>query len=334
MGTNRLTHCAVVAILAVVGAATGGCGRESYREMSGAVWGTTYSIIYRSDKALDDSVRAEMRRVEQSLSMFSDSSTVSRVNRGETSVTDPLFAEVFAEARRVSAASGGAFDPTVAPLVELWGFGRGKVSGTPSPQAIDSVLAAVGIADCRMEGLTVVRKHSGTQFDFSAIAKGYGCDRVAAMLRRNGCADYMVEIGGEITVGGASPRGDRWRVMIDAPVEGDVPVHERLAVIEPPEGGVATSGNYRNYRDTPDGRIGHTIDPATGRPRLTRTLSATVTAPACMTADALATACMAMEPDSALAMVERMAGVEALVVTRDSAGGMAVRHTVGFPPMR
>lgn len=332
MGTNKLTLCAVTAIVAL-SAVLAACGRESYREMSGAVWGTTYNIIYRSDRALDDSVRAEMRRVELSLSMFCDSSTVSRINRGETDAADPMFAEVFAEARRVAAASGGAFDPTVAPLVELWGFGRHRHDSVPSREAVDSVLATVGIADCRMEGLTVVKKHGGTQFDFSAIAKGYGCDRVASVLARNGCGDYMVEIGGEVVVGGKSPRGDNWRVMIDAPVGGEVPVHERLAVIEP-EGGVATSGNYRNYRDTPGGRVGHTIDPLTGYPRQTVTLGATVVAPRCMTADALATAIMAMEPDSAVAMVERMEGVEALIVTGDSAGYSTVRHTAGFPQMR
>lgn len=326
---SRYMTCGLAVMISVWLAS---CDGNSYRKMSGAVWGTAYNITYRSGRLLDDSVRREMRSVELSLSAFCDSSVVSRVNRGELSEVDQAFAEVFAESGRVAAASGGAFDPTVWPLVDLWGFGGRKVADTPSQARIDSALATVGIGGCRLDGLRLVKRHPDTKFDFSAIAKGYGCDRVAAMLRRNGCQDYLVEIGGEIAAGGVSPRGGAWRVMVDAPVVSDTLVHERMAVIELPSGGgIATSGNYRNYRETAIGRVGHTIDPHTGYPRRSAMLSATVVAPSCMTADALATACMAMEPDSAMAMIRAMDGVEALLVSRDSMGGMAMAASSGFP---
>lgn len=332
MRRNFMSRYNIPLLIALLSTGLVSCREEGYRKTAGAVWGTAYNITYRADRGLDDSVRLEMRRVELSLSAFCDSSVVSRVNRGELSEVDSAFAEVFAEAKRVAAASGGAFDPTVWPLVDLWGFGRRKVVGEPSRARIDSALATVGIRECRLDGLRLVRRHPDTKFDFSAIAKGYGCDRVAAMLRRNGCRDYLVEIGGEIAAGGVSPRGVAWRVMVDAPVVSDTPVHERMAVIGLPSGGgVATSGNYRNYRETPSGRVGHTIDPHTGYPRRSAMLSATVVAPSCMTADALATACMAMEPDSAMAMIRSMSGVEALLVSRDSIGGMAMAASPGFP---
>ena len=332
MRYNIMSRDMVCGLVVMLSAWLASCEGNSYRKMSGAVWGTAYNITYRADRELGDSVRREMRRVELSLSAFCDSSVVSRVNRGELDEVDPMFAEVFAESSRVAAASGGAFDPTVWPLVDLWGFGRRKAVGEQSQTRIDSALATVGIRECRLDGLRLVKRHPDTKFDFSAIAKGYGCDRVAAMLRRNGCRDYLVEIGGEIAAGGVSPRGVAWRVMVDAPVVSDTVVHERMAVIGLPSGGgVATSGNYRNYRETATGRVGHTIDPHTGYPRRSAMLSATVVARSCMTADALATACMAMGPDSAMAMIRSMEGVEALLVSRDSIGGMAMAASSGFP---
>lgn len=310
-----------------------GCSTVEYRRAEGAVWGTTYHITYRSDKVLDDSIQAVMRQVELSLSMFCDSSVVSRVNRNETADVDSMFAVVFRESQRISRASHGAFDPTVAPLVNLWGFGHKKVEQHqyPSRHSVDSALSLVGIGGCRLVDGRIAKKSRGTEFDFSAVAKGFGCDCVAGMFKRNGCDDYMVEIGGEIAVGGKSPRATAWRVMVDAPVSADTIVHEKLAVIEISDCGVATSGNYRNYRDTSGGRVGHTIDPVTGYPRQTSTLSATVVAPSCMTADALATACMAMSCDSAMSMIEAMPDVSALLVVAEGDGKWRMMKSSKFP---
>lgn len=295
--------------------------RPAYRRAAGSVWHTVYHITYAGDRDLDDSILAVMRGVERSLSPFDSTSLVSAVNRGDTTVrADRLLRLVTEGSRSVWSASGGAFDPTVAPLVNLWGFGwTGDGGGKePTQEQIDSVLLTVGMGECGIDSAgRVVRKHPATQFNYSAITKGLGCDEVGAMLARNGVTDYMVEIGGEIAVRGVNERGEPWHVMIDVPRECDSGVtHERLTVVELSEGGIATSGNYRNYRDTPGGRVGHTISPVTGRPVRSVTLSATVIAADCMTADALATACMAMDPDSAAAMIRRAGdGTRAIIVT-------------------
>jgi len=305
-----------------------------YRTIEGGVWNTTYNIIYNSDRDLRDSVVDVMRRVELSLSPFCDSSLVSRVNRGESVTADSLLRRIFLASQEVNRKSGGAFDPTVAPLINLWGFGYRTGASEPTQAMIDSVMPSVGISECFIDSLGhIVRKSPATEFNFSAITKGYGCDLVGEMLRRNGCSDYLVEIGGEIAMSGRNPRGDSWRIMVDAPVDCDsAVVHKRMAVMQPAEGGVATSGNYRNYKESSSGRIWHTISTADGRPAHTDLLSVTVVAPSAMYADAYATACMAMGSDSARAMIDRVEGVEALFVTVGPAdSAFVISATPGFP---
>lgn len=306
------------------------CARTSYRRASGAVWGTTYHITYNAGRNLDDSIVAEMRRVELSLSAFDAASTVSRINRGETDSADSMFAEVFALSQRVSALSGGAFDPTVAPLVNLWGFGyRPSADGSlPDSAAVARAMQAVGIARCTISDGRVIKSDSATEFDFSAIAKGYGVDCVARMLRRNGCTDYMVEIGGEVATAGRNPHGHIWRIAVDAPLSGN-PGDSTLHVIELDNAAVATSGNYRNYISiSADSVIGHTIDPRTGYPAARSTLSATVVAPTCALADALATACMASDPATAAAIADSIAGLRIILVSRDASGNWCVTDIV------
>lgn len=312
------------------------CGSaEAYRSCDGVVWGTTYHIVYRSDKSLDDAVIDAMRRVELSLSVFCDSSLVSQVNRNETDELDDMFIHVFNLSKYVNTLSGGMFDPTVSPLVNLWGFGYKNGQGNPSQEQIDSALAVVGIQNCIIANRCMIKPFDDTEFNFSAIAKGYGCDVVAEALRNNGSRDYMVEIGGEIVVAGRSPRGGSWNVAIDAPIESaDTIVHERMAMIAVDSCAVATSGNYRNYRLTDSGKVSHTLSPITGYPVETSTLSVTIVAPSCAFADALATACMAMNSDIAMAMIERLDGVSALFVSTDSIGRLQMTPTRGFPAIK
>ncbi|MDE5735337.1 MAG: FAD:protein FMN transferase [Duncaniella sp.] len=305
----------------VVGLCCAGCGGPKvYRSAEGAVWNTTYHISYRASSDLHDSIRAVMKQVEMSLSPFAKGSLISRVNRGEDVCADSLLVRILGESRRVCALSGGAFDPTVSPLVNLWGFGYKPGDPEPSQEKVDSLLQLVGIGECSVSADgRVVKKHPQTEFNFSAITKGYGCDLVGEMLARNGATDYMVEIGGEIAMRGRNPKGHDWHIQIDAPVESDgAPVHEQLVVLPLTDCGVATSGNYRNYRETGEGRVWHTISPVTGRPAITDILSATVIAPSAMLADALATACMASPASEALDMVSAIPDVEALIVTPDT----------------
>lgn len=300
------------------------CARESWREAAGAAWGTQYRITYEADQDLADSVTASMRRIELTLSPFDKESNISRINAGQTDETSPEFAEIFMRSKRVNVLSGGAFDPTVAPLIDLWGFGKAApVNATPDSATVREMLGRVGIAECHIDTLGhVVRKHPKTQFDFSAIAKGYGVDAVAAMLERNGSANYMVEIGGEIRVSGHNPRGEKWHLQIDDPVRSGIVGHEKLMVAVLTDCAVATSGNYRNLRTLADGsRVWHTISPSTGYPVKSGTLSVTVVAKTCTTADALATACMVMPVEKAVGLIESQPGVSALFVVDDNHGG-------------
>lgn len=300
---------------------------EHWRIAEGAVWNTTYRIVYLSETNLDDSIQQEMGAVEMSLSPFNPASLISRINRGETDRTDPMLDSVFAISRQVNRLSHGRFDPTVSPLVNLWGFGydreaRARAESdtaaeafTVPREAIDSAMRMVGIAQCSISNGRITKKHPATTFNFSAVAKGMGCDATAGMLRRNGCADFMVEIGGEIALSGKNHTGGKWRIQIDTPSESSPTAHQALTIIPVTDCGVATSGNYRNFHDTRRyGRVAHTIDPLTGMPVQTDVISATVTAPSAAMADAWATACMASTADSAIAAIRQAPGVECLLV--------------------
>lgn len=319
-------------------------GAASFRTDEGGVWNTTYHITYRSSADLGDSIRAVMKRVEMSLSPFNPESVISRINRGETAQTDSLIQRIFHMSQEVCRASGGMFDPTVSPLVNLWGFGFEKHGGEPETAEIDSALSLVGILGCALSPEGVIsKKHPATQFNFSAITKGYGVDLIGEMLRRNGVEDYLVEIGGEIAVSGRNRHGEPWRVMIDSPIECDSAiVHSRMAVTCPQLTGgdkqeraaVATSGNYRNYRISSGGtKVWHTINPLTGRPAVTDAVSATVIAPECGLADALATACMALGSERAIAMLDSIGpSVAALIVkTQPSDTALTIVATPNFP---
>ena len=322
----------------VVVVAFSGCnGKEAvYRKVSGATWGTTYNVTYKAVEDLNDSILVVMKQVDESLSVFNCGSVVSRINRGETAETDELMQAVFNESKRVNRCSGGAFDPTVSPLINLWGFGYDKsVSGEPAQGQIDSALCYVGIADCSLVDEKIVKKHPLTEFNFSAVAKGYGCDLIAEMMRRNGCEHYMIEIGGEVVLSGKNPDGKPWRIMIDAPVANNQSVtHQQYAVIEPGACGIATSGNYRNYKEIAGKRVGHTISPMTGRPVETSIASVTVIAPTAMVADAFATACMAMPLADAMKMIEAENGVEAMFIISAGVDKWFTATTSGFPEIK
>lgn len=275
------------------------CGeRAEYRTLSGAVWGTTYHITYRSKQDLSDSVFSQMNRIDEALSMFNKASSVSKINANVEMVPDREIVELWQIAARVNQMSKGAFDPTVAPLVDLWGFGRrGRDVPAPDSASVMEALRGVGMSRWVVEaGSPVVKPTPEAALDFSAIAKGYGVDCIARMLERNGCRDFMVEVGGEIALRGVNPRGKQWRISIDAPVD-TLPGSMAAGHIDTTDCAIATSGNYRNYHtDSTGAAYGHIIDPKTGYPRSKAFRSVTVVASTCALADALATAMMAADP--------------------------------------
>ncbi|MDE7377566.1 MAG: FAD:protein FMN transferase [Paraprevotella sp.] len=276
-----------------------------FQRNEGMIFGTTYHITYQWDSDLHADIRNEMEKVNASLSPFNPRSIISAVNRNEDVLPDSMFTEVFELAGRISENTDGAFDITIAPLVNAWGFGF-ENNDRITPNQIDSLLAFVGHRKVSMENGRIVKRDPRTILDCSAIAKGYGCDVVARMLDRRGVRNYMVEIGGEIVLHGQNPRRKAWQIGINQPVEDSLNISGKLeTILNATDIAMATSGNYRNFYYKDGRKFAHTIDPHTGYPVQHSLLSSTVLAPECAVADAYATAFMVMGLDSAKQIAER-----------------------------
>lgn len=276
-------------------------GAKAYQHDQGTVFGTYYSIRYQSDTALTDALILRMAEIDASLSMYNPKSTIAVLNAGRDTVWDPWFSMMYETAEAVRLASHGAFDIRVAPLVNGWGFGfKGREQMTPE----------------RVAELRAKRD----QMDASAIAKGLGCDAVAGRLEQAGIHNYLVDIGGEIVAKGLNAQGNPWRIGINRPIDDSTStISEIDRVVTTTDLCMATSGNYRRFYYDGGERRSHTIDPRTGYPVQHNLLSATVVAPSCMLADALATACMVLGPDSALDLIERVPDAACfLIVANDS----------------
>lgn len=267
---------------------------KRYYMLSGVVWTTDYHITYESDKSLDDSVQAVLSRIDMSASKYNKSSLLSRLNTSKSVKVDDILRRLYEKSAEVNKVTSGAFDPTVSPLANVWGFGL-KTDVKPDNMVIDSIREFVGFEKTRLENGEIVKNDIRTAFDFNSIAKGLACDEVGRMLQRNGVENYIIEIGGEIVANGHSERGGKWRVSVDRPIESaDTVIHQSAFVVELNAGGVATSGNYRNFKILDGKKVTHIINPKTGYPEMTDLLSVTIIAEDCMTADAYATACMVL----------------------------------------
>ena len=279
----------------------------SYYHDEGKVFGTYYNIRYETTADLKDSIESALRAFDSSLSLFNPHSILSAVNANRDTLTDGTFETMWSEAERVYILSDGAFDITVAPLVNAFGFGRKSDQYSEiSIQTIDSILSFVGFDKVRLVDHHVVKSDPRVMLDCGAVAKGQACDMIADMLRRNGCENLLVDIGGEVVAQGLNDKGKPWHVGITKPNLNNEGAQEDLqAIVEVEHICMATSGNYRNYYYAGDERRSHTIDPRTGYPVQHSLLSATVVSSSCMRADALATACMVLGAEQALEMIER-----------------------------
>ena len=262
------------------------------------------------ERALQAAIRDSLAEVNRQMSTYDPDSEISRFNRAHATEPVPVsaaFAQVLRCALEVAEKSGGLFDPTVGPLVELWGFGAaGRRSEPPGDAEIERTRERVGYRLMRVtEDHRVVKGHPGAALDLGAVAKGYGADAVAGELTGRGFRNFFVEVGGEIHVSGHKADGQPWRIGVDWP-RYDAPEGERLAaVLDISDRSVATSGEYRNYFKTEDGRVyGHILDPRSGYPVERPLASVTVLADTCMLADALSTALFLMGPDEGIAWLE------------------------------
>ncbi len=291
------------------------------RKFAEPIFGTMMNVTYTSDKDLHDTIMACLRSVDASLSMFNPKSTLSRINRGETDTLDTHLLTILPMAKSISEATDGAFDITIAPLVNTWGFGF-KHSQLPTDQQVDSLRSLVNYKFISCKDGRIVKEHPGAVIDLSAIAKGYGTDAVAQLLNEHNVVDYMVEIGGEIVCRGNNPKGEAWHIGINKPVEDSTGTNNEVQeIIEVHDRAMATSGNYRNFYIAPDGRkLSHTINPTTGYPVQHSLLSSTVLAPTCAMADAFATGFMVMGIDSAMKVVEEHPELQVYFIYTDSLG--------------
>lgn len=304
------------------------CSAEKTPEvtrLSGMTMGTTYNITLVTEQPIADVAAIEaavtwaLAEVNQQMSTYIPDSEINRLKpqpAGEwVSVSAPL-AEVLEISQWVSELSGGAFDVTLRPLIDLWGFGpQARQDQVPADETIASALEQVGYQYLELDrpGLRL-RRQRNVDLDLSAVAKGYGVDVLAGLLEDQGIHNYLVEIGGEMRLKGYNGRKTSWRIAIERPDPG-----ARQSVYQPllvTDTGVATSGDYRNYFEREGVRYSHTIDPRTGRPITHNLVSVTVLHPSSAKADALATAFNVLGPEAALAVANRE-GIAALFIIKE-----------------
>lgn len=335
----------------------------------GVKWNVTISVTSATEGTDAAEVLAAIQdalaRVDGRMSTYKADSEISRFASAHADVDFEVSAEtamVIAEALRISELSDGAFDATVMPLVDLWGFGPADTRPTaPTDLELQTALTICGWEKLHVSinhekegvglgaenvamlseenaalglGNATLRKDvEGLSVDLSAIAKGYGVDAVCAAIVENGYTDFMVEVGGELRTAGLSPKGTAWRIGIDAPQDMSAMGQNLQAVLELGNTAVATSGDYRNYRVLDGKRITHTIDPRTGLPVVHDLASVTILAPNCMLADALATTCMVLGPEAGLKLIESIDEVECYMILREGEK-LVTQHSAGFPSLQ
>lgn len=317
-----LTLLAMVIMLAT------SCQQKLYITTSGSVFGTVYNITYEYDRELKDEITLALNEVDMSLSPFNKESIITKVNNNVKVELNNQFLTVYETAMKVSADTEGAFDITVAPLVNAWGFGF-KEGKKPTDEQVDSLKELIGYQKIKLENGVITKENPNMMLDCSAIAKGYGVDVVANKLRELGVENFLVEIGGEIVSQGVNSRGLPWRVGVVEPVDDPLSTAtENKAVLNVQNIAMATSGNYRNFYIAEDGkRYAHTIDPRSGRPVQHNILSATVLGPTCTIADAYATSFMVVGLDKAKEILNRHTELMAYLIYNNEEGKNAVWYS-------
>lgn len=302
-----------------------------FQKDRGLIFGTVYTVTYQSEENLKAAIEAELLRFDGSLSPFNDTALITRINRNEPVQPDSFFTCVFRRSLEISRETHGAFDITVAPLVNAWGFGF-RDGDFPDSALVDSLLTFTGYTRIHLGDDGRVRKDDPRiMLTCSAIAKGYAVDVVADLLRRRGVCNFMVDIGGEVVVEGLNPVGEHWRIGVNKPVDDSLALNQELQVVlQITDAAMATSGNYRNYYYHNGKKYAHTIDPRTGYPVQHEILSATVVGRDCMSADAYATAFMVMGLDKALRFVREHPALDAYFIYEDSAGQVRTCQSEGM----
>lgn len=309
--TLSLRVLSLLILISIMASLCGCINNKSWQKNEGMIWNTVWHATYFGDSEALTAAIDSLRSVENSLSIFDNNSLISYINNHDSGPVDHHLTNVYEMSVKVNQASNGLFDPTLSPLIEAWGFGENHIP-TADTALVKSLLPSVGIDMTRIENGILYKSTPQMSFNFSAIAKGYGVDVAAQALMDKGCHDLMLEIGGEIVCRGHNPEGKKWKILIETPDEEylkevfkneKTPSFNERLIVELNDEALATSGNYRNYHSDSGQTYGHTISAKTGYPVKTDILSASVIAPTCIEADALATACMLMGSSEAMAML-------------------------------
>jgi thiamine biosynthesis lipoprotein len=318
-----------------------GCGKTEH-SLAGRTMGTTYTVkvvagYFGSISGLQEKIDRRLDQINHSMSPYLKDSEISRFNRfQEVGVEFPIsedFLRVMQLADRIHSLSEGAWDGTVNPLVDLWGFGRaGRTDQRPPPEKIAALLGDIGFQKIEIKDSgALVKRNAAVSLDLSSIAKGYGVDQVAAEVRSAGFSDFLVEIGGEVYAAGIRPDGRSWRVGINRP-KIDARFDEVYKVVTLRDRAFATSGDYRNFFVENGVRYSHIIDPRSGYPVSQGVVSASILADNCTLADGLATAVMVMGAEKGLALINRLDHVHGLIISELPDGTLKDHFSKGFRP--
>lgn len=293
---------------------------DSLQHSNGNIFGTVFSIEYEYEKPLDKDIMKTLDEVDMTFSMFNKESVVSRINLKNSSYTNTRFRDVFRLAYHVSEETEGAYDITVAPLVNAWGFGF-KNGIEISQQKIDSIKQFVGYKKVKLSGERLIKDDKHVMLDFSSVAKGYALDQVAKLFDSLNIKNYLIMIGGEVVVKGVHPEGRPWKIGISKPTSN--PEAESQTALTISNIAMATSGNYLRYYEKNGKRYAHTIDPVLGYPVQHELLSATVFAPTCAQADAYATSFMVIGMERAKKILAKHPEMSAYFIYSDKNGQYA-----------
>ncbi len=302
--------------------------------IKGYAQGTDYTIIYYAAdslvaKYMVDSILAE---IDHSMSLYRPFSLINRINSGGNGPfeIDDHFYRVLSKSFKIHRDSKGIFDVTVAPLVQIWGFGPEAIHRFPDSTEVHRTLAHVGMKKLQLKGRRLKKRDASVQVDLNGIAQGYSVDVLAELLESRGITQYIVELGGELRIQGPKPDGIPMRVGIERPADkqsGGVMVNDVMTIRE---GAVTTAGNYRKYLQAGERKVSHHIDPKTGFPFYTDVISATVYAADAMTADGYDNVMMAMTAREAVRFAERRKGLEVFIIYRHRDGTIRDTMSTGF----
>ena len=306
---------------------------KDYSTISGEIH-TPYHITFQSNSPdkIEKLVQKELKAYYHSLNPFDSLSIISQINQNKEVEVDSIFINAFNKVEHISQLSDGMLDITCAPLLNLWGFGFSKMDSI-SPKTIDSLLTFVGYQKVKLENRKIIKKDPGILLNFSAVGDGCICDLIADLFDQNGMENYLIEIGGEISLKGVNPSGEPWKVAITKPVDDNscqqqeimnqiLHIKERM--------GIATSGDYRNYYIKDGKKYAHTLNPKTGYPAGQNILSATVLAKECITADGLATAIMSMGTGGLKEFKKKVPDLNYFIIYSDSIGNYKTEYSSGM----